>query len=533
MKTWLSLKQAEQYALLQLFGMSMLLGFAMSGVMILVNNVMHVDDSALRSAGGVIGFVLVMAIFSLNRKFIARYSAVLTDQITARRIEVAERLRGSELRVLEGLPEIETQLAQEFSHLDDLPSLVVPIGFIMANALLSSMYVAVISWWGLCVWLVIILGLVYIQQQARLKMKQAAPALARAQAVFARVLRLRLEGFAQLRFDSKVRDACRAELFALEQRCSDAQANLNGALGGSMAWGEDALVLGLGMVLFWLPSATDMSSDTLYKVATMILSVSGMTLAGIALSFRIQIIHAAFLRLQTLETVLGLPAVLHPLPPVLAPGASLRLTLDQGCFSYASDGFQVGPVDLKVRGGELVIIRGGNGSGKTTLMRMLAGLYPITKGMLCLGDRKIKEGDMEWYRAHITAIFTGQYLFDQLYGLEASEEEVQGLLARFGLSHVTALQNHRFTHLSLSSGQSKRLAMIIALLERRPIVLLDEWDSHQDPGIRSFYYEELLPELKAQGKIVIVISHDARRFHLADHLLHLKDGKMWVDESVS
>ena len=187
----------------------------------------------------------------------------------------------------------------------------------------------------------------------------------------------------------------------------------------------------------------------------------------------------------------------------------------------------MGPVSLTARGGELVIIRGGNGSGKTTLMRTLAGLYTTTGGGVRLCDERIGADNLAWYQSHITGIFTGHHLFDAPYGLDAKEDEVTALLERFDLSEVVRLERGRFSRTALFSGQSKRLAMVVALLERRPVLVFDEWDSHQDPGLRAFYHETLLPELLAQGRVVFAVSHDARRFSRADHLLHLDGGGGW------
>jgi putative ATP-binding cassette transporter len=360
-------------------------------------------------------------------------------------------------------------------------------------------------------------------------MSRAAPALGVARRSFGRALRLRLEGFAQLHFDARARTECRDELCALEQGCAEGQGRLNQTLGGSLAWGEDVLLLGLAVVLFRLPEAAGLSAGTQYQVTTMILSMSGMTLVFLALSFQVRLIGGAYERLGEIEGQLAPGSGPAQTRPLLPPGPELSLEIQRACFAYEAGGFRVGPIDCHVRGGEQVIIRGGNGSGKTTLMRVLAGLYPASSGALILGGSRVEARDAEWYRAHVTAIFTGQHLFDAPYGLSASPDEVAALLDRFGLSDAVALKDGRFTRTTLSSGQSKRLAMVVALLEHRPILLLDEWDSHQDPGLRTFYYETLLPELKGQGKIVIAVSHDARRFHLADHLLHLEGGKMVVE----
>jgi putative ATP-binding cassette transporter len=76
----------------------------------------------------------------------------------------------------------------------------------------------------------------------------------------------------------------------------------------------------------------------------------------------------------------------------------------------------------------------------------------------------------------------------------------------------------------LSQGQRKRLALLLAYLEDRPIYVFDEWASDQDPIFKEVFYHQILPELKARGKTTIVISHDDRYYHVADRLIKLERG---------
>jgi putative ATP-binding cassette transporter len=84
----------------------------------------------------------------------------------------------------------------------------------------------------------------------------------------------------------------------------------------------------------------------------------------------------------------------------------------------------------------------------------------------------------------------------------------------------------RLSTLGLSQGQRKRLALLTAYLENRPIYLFDEWAADQDPLFREIFYQEVLPELRSRGKGLLVISHDDKYFPLADRLLRLDYGKL-------
>ena len=65
---------------------------------------------------------------------------------------------------------------------------------------------------------------------------------------------------------------------------------------------------------------------------------------------------------------------------------------------------------------------------------------------------------------------------------------------------------------------------MVCCLDDKPFVLLDEWAAEQDPEFRQYFYTELLPHLKEQGKGVVVISHDDRYFNLADNMIKLERG---------
>ncbi len=133
-------------------------------------------------------------------------------------------------------------------------------------------------------------------------------------------------------------------------------------------------------------------------------------------------------------------------------------------------------------------------------------------------------------RDYFSVIFAEAPLFDRLYGLSIDDDIVNGMLKRFGLHDKVVCRQGAFSTLDLSTGQRKRLAMVVALLENRPVLVLDEWAADQDPEFREYFYQELLPELKARGKTVILVTHDDRYFSLADQLIRLDYGQMVAGE---
>jgi len=205
-------------------------------------------------------------------------------------------------------------------------------------------------------------------------------------------------------------------------------------------------------------------------------------------------------------------------------------------FRYELDksikGFSIGPFNLTIRSAEIVFIIGGNGSGKTTFLKLLTGLYQPTSGKILMDDKK---ANMDSYRHLFSSIFSDFILFEKLYGLdEVEDQQVMDLLVQMDLGHKTQWVENQFSSLKLSTGQRKRLALIIALLEDRPIYIFDEWAADQDAHFREYFYESLLPSLKNKGKTVISVTHDDSFFHVADKIIKLDYGEIiQKDEFIS
>lgn len=197
-------------------------------------------------------------------------------------------------------------------------------------------------------------------------------------------------------------------------------------------------------------------------------------------------------------------------------------------------GFLLGPISFSWQPGELIFIIGGNGSGKSTLAKLITGLYPPLSGAIYLNGKRITQDNVEWYRQHFSAIFYDFYLFDSFLGFDRPnlDQEVENYLMQLQLAHKVTIKNGVLSTTELSQGQRKRLALLTAYLEDRPIYVFDEWAADQEPRFRELFYKQILLQLKERGKIVIVISHDERYFHLADHIIKLDYGAVESEQTV-
>lgn len=206
-----------------------------------------------------------------------------------------------------------------------------------------------------------------------------------------------------------------------------------------------------------------------------------------------------------------------------------RIDFIQVRYRYSgADGkeFELGPIDLSFEPGEIVILAGGNGSGKTTLAKLLCGLYLPLSGTIRFQGRGITADVIDDYRQHFSVVFSDFHLFEMLLGLCGGEvdDKAKECLRDLGLNKKVSIVDGKFSTINLSQGQRKRLALLVAYLEDRPIYLFDEWAADQDPCFKEIFYRRLLPDLKERGKTIILVSHDDRFYDIGDRIITLESG---------
>ena len=303
-------------------------------------------------------------------------------------------------------------------------------------------------------------------------------------------------------------------------------------------WGQIQFFIFIGLLLFAIPTLIGIDSQVLvgYTLAVLFL-ITPLTM----LLNQIPALERAYLaaeRIDELGFSLG-----NTKPESLTPSSNetiawRRLDLVNVTHSYHQNGasaeFELGPINLTIYPGELIFLIGGNGSGKTTLVKLLMGLYEPESGEIRVDNRPVTMVDRDDYRQQFSAVFYDFYLFERLFGFDGNEvdAESQRYLDLLQLSHKLTIKDGNLSTVDLSQGQRKRVALLNAYLENRPIYIFDEWAADQDPQFKRIFYYELVPELKERGKTVIVISHDDRYYGLADRLIKLESGKVEYDQPV-
>jgi putative ATP-binding cassette transporter len=344
-----------------------------------------------------------------------------------------------------------------------------------------------------------------------------------------------LDGFKEVRLNRLRSDALFDDALEVSKTAANIKIRTQAETFKMIVLTQISMYILLGAVVFVAPNLSDsLGGTSLAKATTALLFVVGACF-GLVQSIPILLnANAAADRIGKLEAALrDIVADAEPRDITTAPKHFDRIEMHNIVFRYTdkfSDTvFKIGPIDFNLKSGELVFITGGNGSGKSTFLRVLSGLYPPDSGEVLLDGQPINNTTRDHYRGLMSAIFFDYHLFQRLYGVEADPAEVERLLAKFRLTDKTSLTNGEFRTLDLSGGQRRRLALIVSMLEKRPIMILDEWTAEQDPEFRRKFYDELLPEMLQAGATLVVITHDDRyldELHLPSRRIRFDEGRI-------
>lgn len=195
--------------------------------------------------------------------------------------------------------------------------------------------------------------------------------------------------------------------------------------------------------------------------------------------------------------------------------------------------FALDKVNFNAQKGEVIFIVGGNGSGKSTFINILTGLYDHREGEISLNDEKLNS--KKTLQNLISPVFTDNYVFSHNYDNYQLENnsQYQSLLEMVEMETVVGDTKEASARRNFSKGQSKRMSLIFALLEEKPILVLDEWAADQDPHFRKYFYETLIPKFKKEGKTIIAVTHDDAYFKQADRIIKFDYGQIVSDVKIN
>lgn len=185
-------------------------------------------------------------------------------------------------------------------------------------------------------------------------------------------------------------------------------------------------------------------------------------------------------------------------------------------------------ISFCVESGSFVAIAGTNGCGKTTLLNILSGASAATSGTIYINGTKAPHKG-SFYKQNIGYVPQDNPLFHNLTvqdnlrfwycdsGRNLRDDLKNGLAASFGLTSYA-----RYPVSKLSGGLKRRLAIVCALAQNPPILILDEPTAALDLVCKNEIHQYLL-EYKKQGGTVILTSHEDAELGIADTMYLLKD----------
>ena len=453
---------------------------------------------------------------------------------------ISERVMAAEYRKLEeiGGPKVHAALSEHSARVADF---FVSFPAILVNAVIVLGCLVYMAWlsWQVFLAAVLVIGLGSLGYHlAHLKAIGHLGAASKEQDRLYDHFRSLVDGAKELRLHAPKRARfARDVLGASIEKVRRARTFGMSLFSLSVAWGNFLIYAFIGLVLFVLvgevPDRARIMTGFALVFVYMVVPLEGLLLA----LPRANLAKVSGARIDEITLQLGQQgedAAADSAADSVAKTAPVRasVVLKGVAHRYYHEGtddlFTLGPVDLAFAPGQITYLVGGNGSGKTSLAKLLVGLYRPEQGAIVRDGVPVDDSNRDSYRQLFSAIFSDFHLFDQLLDGTSAQLDAQGnaLIAKLNLQHKVQLRNGAFTTRALSQGQRKRLALVVVYLEDRPFLVFDEWAADQDPLFKEVFYRELLPELKARGKTVLVISHDDRYFHLADRLIRMVDGQV-------
>lgn len=469
-------------------------------------------------------------------------SSVLFERLSQRshaelRRFISERVVGADFRRLEeiGGPRVQSALSE---HSATVAEFFVSFPAILVNAIVVAGCLTYMAWlsWQIFLAAAVVIGLGSLGYHlAHLRAIRHLDAASKEQDRLFGHFRSLVEGAKELRLHALKRARFSKEVLGASIEGVRRERTLGMSIFVvSAAWGNFLIYAFIGLVLFVLvgdvPDRARIMTGFALVFVYMVAPLENLLLA----LPRANLAKVSAARIDEITSELQQDEA-GALPQ--APGTLASLSLEGVCHRYyheaADEVFTLGPVDLDFAPGQLSFLVGGNGSGKTSLAKLLVGLYRPEEGVIRLNGEAVDDASRDRYRQHFSAIFSDFHLFDRLLDAPSADLDAKGnaLLAKLHLQHKVQVRDGAFTTRALSQGQRKRLALVVAYLEDRPFLVFDEWAADQDPVFKDVFYGELLPELKAMGKTVLVISHDDRYFHLADRLIRMENGQVTAIET--
>ena len=519
-------------------------GISTASILAALNTGAQAADSGRPSLWAAALFVVALFLFIKTQNYILLTTTAEIEAIIHKlRIRLMDQVRHSELLPLEGIgrAEIVAAITKETATLTQASNSLAFAGQGAVLIVFIAIYVAFLSFLALVLGIIIVgVAGALFHSKSRHLAKAAREASTWENRLFNRLMDL-LDGFKEVRLNSARSEDLYNDIIEVSRTAANIKIRTQAETFRRIFMLQSSMYAMLGAIAFVVPALTDnIGGTSISKTITALVFILGACFGLVNTIPILTSANAAADNIERLEALLS-AAVKGAQVGAIEPARRFeRIEMRNVVFSYTERStetvFKIGPVDFSLRSGELVFITGGNGSGKSTFLKVLASLYKPDSGEMTYDGILVTDTTREAYRQLISAIFVDYHLFQRLYGVPGPDPlEVDRLLAQFRLLDKTRLAQGEFNTVDLSTGQRKRLALIVSLLEKRPILLLDEWAADQDPDFRRKFYFDLLPALHRAGVTVVAVSHDDRyldEMELPARRLRMDEGRFVGQSSV-
>ncbi len=480
-------------------------------------------------------FLLAFVLFYYTKKQSMTQSTIIVEQVLrAVRMRIIDKIRSTSLLEFEGIGRevVYNRLTQETTTISQAAPVLINACQAAIMLVFAGIYILALSEAALLISTISITGGMIMYLAHHKKVSQELRAADRKEREFLVMLNQVMEGFKEIKINR-----CKSnDLFAHFNVIADESERLRIRTGTlyvtDFMFSQISFYLLLACLIFVMPRFSETSTATIIKLTASILFIMGPLETFISSIPFFAKANVAAINLQELEIRLDTASDMHSSEVAVdLPGSFETIKFEDVMFSYTdTEGrqlFSVGPVNEEIRRGEVLFIVGGNGSGKSTFLKLLTGLYAPRSGSIRIDDISLDRDSVTSYRELFSIVFGDFFLFERLYGIgEIDTKRVNSLILEMDMDKKTSFSQGSFTNVNLSTGQRKRLALIAALLDDKPICVFDEVAADQDPVFRKYFYETFLAKLKIEGKTVIAVSHDDRYFHVADRIIRMDYGKV-------
>lgn len=194
-------------------------------------------------------------------------------------------------------------------------------------------------------------------------------------------------------------------------------------------------------------------------------------------------------------------------------------------------------INMEIEEGSVNAIVGPSGSGKSTIAKLIASLWDVTSGSICIGGVNIKDLSLENYNRMIAYVSQDNFLFDEsikenirMGNLNASDEEIYNVARNCGCyDFIENLENGFDTIVGsagghLSGGERQRISIARAMLKNAPIIILDEATAYTDPENEALVQNSIAKLV--QGRTLIVVAHRLSTIKNSDKIFVVEDGRI-------